>query len=633
MVLLAVTPIANGVRYLPFVSGSHFPTGAFAVLVILTLINAGLRKLRVVWVLSPAQLVAIWAIIAVSSGIAHNGLMTELVPQLPAYQYYSSAENQWDELFGHNIPSELLIHNADATRTFYEGLKPGQPIPWGVWLTPMAVWGLYAVGMYMMMIGVSVILRRQWVDHERLVFPVVQLPMEIVKAPEGGGALNSLLRNRICWLGVLITFVFHGWIFLARVYPALPALNHMKEVVIDDRPWSALGLNTGPILHVYFCFIGLGYLVSSEASFSMWFFFLFFDAQAVILSMINLPEGGLFTGWTRGGWAQMQQAGGTVALVASFVWLGRRHFAQVFRQAFSAAREVDDSTEPLDYRAAVWVFLLGCAVMVGWLVHYGGSLPLAMFNVALGVGVFATFTWMVCQAGLVYISPNFSSTTILANMTGSRVWGAWPVFVNLWNEQVFRLMMLREFFMPSLMTAYKLSDEVNLDRRSLLKGCIVALAIGLLVAAASKIGTTYAMGGVLSFTVDTHTWKNSPIAPFSIMSSLVGTPVARSPWLISNFLGGFLFVGALIWMRTHLNWLGLHPIGYIIARNNASAYVWLSYFIAWLIKTSVTRWGGYKVYARLRPFFLGLIAGDTLAAGGAIVFGYLTRKAYSPTPW
>jgi len=415
MALLAITPIVNGVRYLPLVSGSHFPTGAFAVLVILTLINAGLRKLRVIWALSPAQLVAIWAIIAVSSGIAHNGLMTELVPQLPAYQYYSSAENKWDELFGERIPSELLIHDPYATRAFYEGLPPGVPIPWRVWLTPMAVWGLYAVGMYMMMIGVSVILRRQWVDHERLVFPVAQLPMEVVRAPEHGKALNSLLRNRLFWLGVLLTFVFHGWNCLAKVYPALPALNHMKEVVIDDRPWSALGLNTGPILHFYFCFIGLGYLISSEASFSMWFFFVLFDAQAVILSMIN------------------------------------------------PIRQVDDSDEPLDYRSAVWIFLLGCAVMIGWLVYYGGSLPLAMFNVALGIGVFVTFTWMVCQAGLVYISPNFSSTTILANLTGSRVWGAWPVFINLWNEQVFRMMMLREFFMPSLLTAYKLSDEVTLN--------------------------------------------------------------------------------------------------------------------------------------------------------------------------
>ena len=633
MALLAITPIVNGVRYLPLVSGSHFPTGAFAVLVILTLVNAGLRKLRVIWALSPAQLVAIWAIIAVSSGIAHNGLMTELVPQLPAYQYYSSAENKWDELFGERIPSELLIHDPYATRAFYEGLPPGVPIPWRVWLTPMAVWGLYAVGMYMMMIGVSVILRRQWVDHERLVFPVAQLPMEVVRAPEHGKALNSLLRNRLFWLGVLLTFVFHGWNCLAKVYPALPALNHMKEVVIDDRPWSALGLNTGPILHFYFCFIGLGYLISSEASFSMWFFFVLFDAQAVILSMINLPEAGLFTGWTRGGWAQMQQAGGTIALVTSFVWLGRSHFARVFRQAFLPIRQVDDSDEPLDYRSAVWIFLLGCAVMIGWLVYYGGSLPLAMFNVALGIGVFVTFTWMVCQAGLVYISPNFSSTTILANLTGSRVWGAWPVFINLWNEQVFRMMMLREFFMPSLLTAYKLSDEVTLNRRSLLKGCAVALAIGLLVAAGSKIGTTYALGGVFSFTVDTYTWKLSPIAPFRIMSSLVGTPVPHSPWLIANFLGGFIFISTLIWTRTHLNWLGLHPIGYIIARNNASAYVWLSYFIAWLIKTCIMRWGGYKVYAHLRPFFLGLIAGDTLAAAGSIVFGYFTRKIYSPTPF
>jgi len=629
MVLLGITPIVNGIRYLTPLCGSHFPTAAFAVLLVITLINTALRKFRGRWGLSPAQLAAIWAMIAVSSGIAHSGLMHMLVPQLPAYQYYSSAENNWDELFGNRIPPELLIHDPYATRAFYEGLAPGLPIPWGVWLRPMAVWGLYVVGMYIMMIGLSVILRRQWVDYERLVFPVVQLPLEIVRAPERGYAFNSMLRNRLFWLGLFMPLLFHGWNFLATAFPTLPRVKNYAWVATSERPWSAL--NTWVV--VYFLMVGLGYLISSEICFSVWFFHLLYDAQAVIMSMLGLPDPGLFIGHSAGGWAQMQQAGGTVALAASFLWLGRRHFAQVFRQALPTAPAAYDRAEPLNYRTAVWLFLVGCAVMIGWLVYYGGSLPLAIFNVVLALGVFATFAWMVCQAGAIFFMPTFASTSVITNMAGSRLLGEWPVFINLWNEQVFRMMMLREFFMPSLMNSYKLADEVNLDRHSLLKGCTVAIAIGLLVAAASKIGTTYTFGGALSFFAPGYYWKLLPITPFRVMSSLVSTPVPSSSWYIGNFAGGFLFVAAMIWMRTYLNWLGLHPIGFIMAKNNQSELImWPSFLVAWLIKNSVMRWGGYKTYSHLRPLFLGLIAGDTLAATGTAILGWLTNIRHNVLP-
>ncbi len=629
MALAVLTPIVNGIRYLTPLSGSHFPTAAFAVLVVLTVTNGVVRKFLARWALSPAQLAAIWVIVAVSCGIAHTGLMHMLVPQLPAYQYYSSAENNWDELFGDKIPSELLIHDPHATRAFYEGLAPGLPIPWGVWLRPMAVWSLYVAGMYMMMIGASVILRRQWVDHERLVFPVVQLPLEIVQAPERGHAFNSMLRNRLFWLGVLIPLVFHGWNFLATMFPTLPKVKNYAWVGISERPWSAL--STWVV--AYFLMVGLGYLISSEICFSLWFFHLVYDAQAVILSMLGMPDRGLFIGWSIGGWAQMQQAGGTVALAASFVWLGRRHFAQVFRQALSAAPKAYDNAEPLHYRAAVWLLVLGCAVMVGWLVHYGGSLPLAVFNVALGVGVFVTFAWMVCQGGAIYPMQNFASTSAIVNMTGSRLLGEWPVFINLWNENIFRMLMLREFFMPSLINAFKLSDEVNLDRRSLLKACVAAIVLTFLVAAVCKIATAYVMGGVFSFYEPTYYWEMVPKTPFRLMSSLMITPVPHSPWYIGNFFGGLLFVAALIWTRTRLNWLGLHPIGFIVAKNNQSERImWPSFLIAWVIKNSVMRWGGYKTYMRVRPLFLGLIAGDTVAATGTIILGWLTNTRHNVLP-
>jgi len=55
MTLLGITPIVNGIRYLAPLSGSHFPSATFAVLVALVLIDGGLRKFAARWALSPAR--------------------------------------------------------------------------------------------------------------------------------------------------------------------------------------------------------------------------------------------------------------------------------------------------------------------------------------------------------------------------------------------------------------------------------------------------------------------------------------------------------------------------------------------------------------------------------------------------
>jgi len=84
--------------------------------------------------------------------------------------------------------------------------------------------------------------------------------------------------------------------------------------------------------------------------------------------------------------------------------------------------------------------------------------------------------------------------------------------------------------------------------------------------------------------------------------------------------GGILAIGvgvlitiALSTLRTQLPWFPLHPIGYLAANSWGMHINWASFFLGWLIKVLVTRYGGLKVYNRLLPFFLGLLAGDALS--------------------
>src|SRR5438477_462726 len=74
------------------------------------------------------------------------------------------------------------------------------------WLAPICVWSTYLVVMIWVMLCLNVLLRKQWMDRERLSFPIVQLPLELTK--EGGAA--STLLSRQMWLGFMIPVVLES---------------------------------------------------------------------------------------------------------------------------------------------------------------------------------------------------------------------------------------------------------------------------------------------------------------------------------------------------------------------------------------------------------------------------------------
>ncbi len=60
--------------------------------------------------------------------------------------------------------------------------------------------------------------------------------------------------------------------------------------------------------------------------------------------------------------------------------------------------------------------------------------------------------------------------------------------------------------------------------------------------------------------------------------------------------------------------------------------MWLSFLVAWILKTLILRYGGPTLYRRARPVFMGLILGDTFNAGVWIIVGLITKHGYSILP-
>jgi len=52
--------------------------------------------------------------------------------------------------------------------------------------------------------------------------------------------------------------------------------------------------------------------------------------------------------------------------------------------------------------------------------------------------------------------------------------------------------------------------------------------------------------------------------------------------------------------------------------------MWFSYFLGWLIKMLILKFGGMRAYASGRRFFVGLVVGEALATILWIIIAWLT---------
>jgi len=86
---------------------------------------------------------------------------------------------------------------------------------------------------------------------------------------------------------------------------------------------------------------------------------------------------------------------------------------------------------------------------------------------------------------------------------------------------------------------------------------------------------------------------------------------------------GFFIMGFLMFMRNRFGWWPLHPIGFPFAMSEPIMRFWFSICIGWLLKLIILKYGGVKVFNRLKPVFLGLIIGSVVGGGFGFLFDCL----------
>ncbi|MBI1927401.1 hypothetical protein HYR99_24575, partial [Candidatus Poribacteria bacterium] len=295
----------------------------FILFCLVVLNNGILRRWRAIR-LSPGELLTVYVMLVISTSIASYGMLQDLFAIIVHPYRFASEENEWKNLFVHYIPPWFTVNAPDVLTGYYEGDSTFYEAKHlGAWIRPALTWSVFTLVLLGMMHCINTLIRRQWVEGERLAFPIIQLPVAMARS-------EHFLRNRLLWLGFAIPAALDLMNGLHVLFPPVPYV-HLKLTYLDsyftEKPWNAMGTTR---ISFYPFMIGLGFFLPVDLSFSCWFFFVFRQLTRVFSSYLgqsNLPGFPYF---------HEQSAGAWLCLFLIAMWMTRRHLVTVFRTAFSS---------------------------------------------------------------------------------------------------------------------------------------------------------------------------------------------------------------------------------------------------------------------------------------------------------
>ncbi|MCC7494031.1 MAG: hypothetical protein IT204_16860 [Fimbriimonadaceae bacterium] len=577
-----------------------FVTPVF-MLFVLVLLNLAVGRLRRSWALTQGELLATYIAVVISCTIAGHDWWQNFFGAASHPFYFATAENGWEARFFQYLPEWSAVRNQDVLKGFYQGNTPLSAEIWQAWAIPLLVWGWLTVVVVAMMLCINVILRRQWTENERLTYPIVQLPLALT---EESGRL--LLRTPALWYGFTVAFGIGLLAGANLLLPSLPYLNVKQfdlHIWLTGRPWDYVGTAN---ISFYPFMIGLAYFLPLDLAFSCWFFYVVRMAEQMIGGLAGGDTGRFFPRLPE------QSAGGWLALAFIALWGSRDYLRGVWQQVVSGRML---SEEPLTYRTAVVGFLLGLAFLVWWTGLFGVGLGTALFFWLLFFALSLAMTRVRAELGspheIYFVNPR----RIMMNFCGTS--GFTPqeltfLSVSYWFNRCYRC-----HPMPPQLEAFKMAENDRLNARRLLWVILAVTALALVAASYSNLAVCYADGAAAQCR-GFKRWVGQE--SYQDLSRWLEIPerwdVRGTFWLLGSF-------ASTVWcnaMRRQFLWWPFHPAGYPLAVSFAMDYFWFAVFVAWLLKWTVLKIGGMRLYRQGIPFALGLILGDyTIGSIWAIV--------------
>ncbi|MDE2846118.1 MAG: hypothetical protein OXO51_05375 [Gemmatimonadota bacterium] len=606
---------ANQIGYEP--AATHLPPVFLVPFLFCVLLpNALVAWIRPALALSFFEMIMVFAMGWIASTVPDQAMTKYLLVVITAPFYFASPENSWETIFFPYLPEWLVLSDRAAARVFYEGLQSGQSIPWGAWLSPLFWWGSFILILLFVGACIVVMLRKQWVEHERLQFPLGEVGLHLISL--GGGRGQS--GNRWIQAGAAAMSLVMIWNVVSfwGVWPPVPIMAEHSRVLSLDPAFPGLIFRMNVFV---FCLL---IFVNRDVLLSMWLFLVFYVLQEGSLNLLGVGS----TSGTiiHGGLAGIQSIAGLVTFVLFGLWMARRHLGAVWRHALGRRDELDDAEELFSYRTAVFGFLLGLLFIICWLYAAGMSLPIMALFISLLFIFYIALARVVAETGVVTLDLPINSHQFSIAIVGSAQIGRgdltalgmangfarnWRTFTMIGTSHVAwlksRWRQHRQAGADPLPPGRVSAGEVSaseISSRHLFAGVAVAFCLS----AVASIGYVIYAGntfGAQNLRTDLGTDRG--IRFYDLIVTWVNNATQISDLEILFFGSGVVMMIVLLAGRVLLPWWPLHPIGMVVVMSAPVRNAFLTIFLAWLVQAIVFRIGGPTLYQKVRRLFIGIL--------------------------
>lgn len=311
------------------------------VLLLVALYNRAVRgypRLR----LNQREQLVLYLMLAVGILIPGYGFIQMLLPTMGTPFFHATPENQFARLHPY-LPEWLFPRDPAVLYGLWAGYSK---VPWGAWLLPLAAWGTLILAVCLLFVCTSLLIARQWIQAEKLPFPITALPLEMT------GDRPAFYRNPVMWVGFAIPAVMETLLALNYWFPTIPAVvlkHHDISSLITTRPWT--GLN--PMVFGLSPFVvGMAFVVPADISFSCWFFF--FATRLLRVWAVSMGWDAPTAGQTlsRFPFPIEQTVGAFLALAGITLWRARADLALFARRLWPWRKAATAEAPEADLTAA-----------------------------------------------------------------------------------------------------------------------------------------------------------------------------------------------------------------------------------------------------------------------------------------
>ncbi|MBI1928898.1 hypothetical protein HYR99_32215 [Candidatus Poribacteria bacterium] len=567
------------------------------ILFVILLINLAMKRILPNAALNQGELLIIYVMLSVSSGIAGLDMMRVLMAVLVGPIWYARPENEWAELFWRFIPPWLTVRDRNVLQGFAEGESSLYINGFmKAWLTPMFVWSGFIFLLVFVMVCINVLVRKQWTEAEKLSYPIIQLPLYLT---DNSGAL---LKHRMMWIGFAAGAgidIINGLHTLFPVVPGFGGRLYDLRPFFTNKPWDAIGWT--PIA-VFPYAVGLAFFIPLDLSFSSWFFYLFWKAERIFASTLglhNLPE---FP------YIEQQTTGAYLGLFLIALWVTRHHLRHVIAAGIKGHREADD--EPMSYRAAFIGGILALGLILFFCHRAGMALWSALLFFLVYYALSTAITRMRAELGSPVHDLHFSGPdTTLVKALGTRVIS--PNDLTMYGFFHFFNRAYRGHVMPHQLEGFKLAERARASNRRMLWGMILAIALTGPAAFWAYLADGYRYSGAIGYA-----WR-----PFNLLQSWLYYPSSPDYGAIGGLIVGGVSTLFLMAMRMRFIWWVFHPAGFAVSSSWSMNVFWCSILVSWLLKLIILKVGGIKAHRGAIPLFLGMILGEFVTGGFWSLYG------------